>query len=68
MVFHVHGYAEHCGRSKELAGRMAEMGILSFAHDHGNFHYSQGFTVSKGGGEERERDIYSARYDIQKTL
>nr|XP_039259195.1 monoglyceride lipase-like isoform X2 [Styela clava] len=42
LVFHVHGYAEHCGRSKELAKKLMEIGVFSFAHDHYAHGESQG--------------------------
>lgn len=42
LVLHVHGYAEHCGRSKELAEKLMEIGVFSFAHDHYAHGESQG--------------------------
>lgn len=42
LVFHAHGYGEHCRRSQELAEKLCEMGVYSFAHDHIGHGDSQG--------------------------
>lgn len=41
-MFVSHGAGEHCGRYEELAQMLVGLGLLVFAHDHGEYRPAPG--------------------------